>query len=239
MYNHKVAQITTYEKLLRKHKIDPNSDDKQPISEKTLPHHEGNKYTITEDQFKTTAKADDSQIIEKVLDEAKSYIQHRSESSQLSVPPINVLVDKLQQNRMEEWTENKKTHWSLEFDDKKQQGELPRLSKNVSQNDKIILNNDPRRFENTSTLPTSAIQSENDVNHGKKHDIVPLVGKISHTDIHAVASKIKTGESVEYDTAIVAILREADKNSRELTNVEKKTISNLKIARTEAMLKKC
>lgn len=238
MYNQKKAQVTSHEKMLREHKVDPGSDDNQAIGEKELPHREGDKYTITEDQIDDTAKVDDSPIIEKVLSEAESYVQHRSEAGQLSVPPINALVEKLQQDRMKEWDTKKESHWSLEFNDKKQQGSLPRLSKNAPQHDKIVLNNDPRRFEGASALPTSTTQSENDVTHGEKPDITPLVGKITRADIHNVAEKIKKGASVEYDAAIVAILREADKDTRELTGAEKEAIGNLKVARTKAMLKK-
>ncbi len=238
MYNQKQAQIKTHEKMLREHKVDPSSNNNQSIGEKELPHREGDKYTVTEDQFDITAGVDDAPIIEKVLSEAKSYVQHRSEAGQLSVPPINVLVEKLQQNRMKEWETQKESHWSLEFDDKKQQGALPRLSKNVSQHDKIVLNNDPKRFDNASALPTSTTQSENDAHHGEKPDITPLIGEITRADIHNVADKIKKGASIEYDAAMVAILRESDKESRELTEVEKEAISNLKIARTKAMLKK-
>ena len=172
------------------------------------------------------------------MSEAESYVQHRSEAGQLSVPPINALVEKLRQNRMDEWKTKKDSHWSLEFDDKKQQGALPRLSKNAPQHDKIVLNNDPRRFEGTSNLPTSTTQSENDAGHGKKPDITPLVGEITRADIHNVADKIKKGASVSYDAAMVAILKEADNEARELTEAEKEAVSGLKIARTKAMLKK-
>ncbi len=238
MYNHKKAQIKTRETALREHKPDPSADDNQAIWEKELPHREGDKYTITEEQFDETAKVDDAPIIEKVLSEAESYVQHRSEAGQLSVPPINALVEKLRQNRMDEWKTKKDSHWSLEFDDKKQQGALPRLSKNAPQHDKIVLNNDPRRFEGTSNLPTSTTQSENDAGHGKKPDITPLVGEITRADIHNVADRIKKGASVSYDAAMVAILKEADNEARELTEAEKEAVSGLKIARTKAMLKK-
>lgn len=238
MYNQKTAQIKTRETALREHKPDPSANDNQAIGEKELPHREGDKYTITEDQFSETAEVDDSPIIEKVLSEAESYVQHRSEAGQLSVPPINALVAKLDQERMKEWKTKKDSHWSLEFDDKKQQGVLPRLSKNAPQHDKIVLNNDPRRFEGTSALPTSTTQSENDAYHGQKPDITPLTGGITRAGIHDVANKIKMGASVEYDAAIVAILRESDKEARELTEAEREAIGSLKVARTKAMLKK-
>ncbi len=87
-------------------------------------------------------------------------------------------------------------------------------------------------------MPVSERQSENDSNHGKKPDIVPLVGNITTADIDRVAEKVKTGASVEFDAAIVAILRDAERDHRELTSVERNAVSDLKIARTKAMLKK-
>ena len=70
----------------------------------------------------------------------------------------------------------------------------------------------------------------------KIQTIKPLVGDITTADIHMVANKIKTGASVDYDTAIVAIIRESEKEKRELTSVEQNAVAKLKIARTKAML---
>jgi len=239
MYNHKKAQITNREKELRDHKVDPSTDDNQAIGEKELPHRKGDKYTTTEDQMNAAGrKGDDAPLIEKILNEAESYVQHRSDAGQLSVPPINALVEKMRQERMKEWKVDKKSNWTVDFDDKKQQAALPRLSKNAPQHDKIVLNNDPRRFEGASGLPTSTTQSENDATHGQKPDITPLVGKITRADITNVAEKIKTGASVEFDAAIVAICREADRRKEELSKPEREAIVNLKIARTKAMLRK-
>jgi len=239
-YNHKKAQITSREKELRDHSVDPSADDGQAIWDKELPHREGVKDTITEDQMTANAQTDDkdAQVLEKVLNEAKSYVRHRSDAGEISVPPINALVEKQIQERMsDDWKVDKKSHWSVSFNDKKQQGSLPRLSKNAPQHDKIVLNNDPRRFEGAGSLPTSATQSENDATHGQKPNIKPLVGNITQADIAGVAEKIKTGSSVEYDSAIVAILRDAERETRELTDVERKTVAGLKTARTNAMLK--
>lgn len=226
-YNHKKAQVMSREKELRDHSIDPTANDNQTITDKNLPHRQGVKDTITEDQFSSVMKeqSTDIPIIEKVLNEAKSYVLHRSDAGDISVPPINALVEKNIQDR-EDWEVDKKPHWSITFDDKKQQGALPRLSKNAPQHDKIVLNNDPRRFE-----------GKNNSLKGEKPSIKPLVGNITQADISGVAEKIKTGSSVEYDSAIVAILRDAERETRELTNVERKTISDLKTARTNAMLK--
>jgi len=228
-YNRKKAQITSREKELRDHSVDPSADDGQPIAEKEVPHREGVKDTITEDQMTTNAQTDekDAQVLEKILNEAKSYVKHRSDAAEISVPPISAVVEKNIQERMaDDWKVDKKSHWSVSFNDKKQQGSLPRLSKNAPQHDKIVLNNDPRRFEGA-----------NNAVKGEKPTIKPLVGKITQADISGVAEKIKTGSSVEYDSAIVAILRDAEREVRELTDVERKTVANLKIARTDAMLK--
>lgn len=214
------AQITPTEKQIAQDNIGPGADDKQPITEKVLPHREGDKYTITEDQLNAQKSADssDAQIIEKVLNEAKSYVTHRSDAAEISVPPINVLVEKMRQDRLaNDWQEKKDTkHWSQTLDEKKQQATMPKWPKNAPQHDKIVLNNDPRRFE------------------GEKPK--PLVGNITTADVDRVAHLIKMGESLEYDTAIVAILREAEVEKRELTSVEQKTISDLKEARTNALL---
>ncbi|KKL57657.1 hypothetical protein LCGC14_2233210, partial [marine sediment metagenome] len=133
------------------------------------------------------------------------------------------------------WKENKEAHWSQTTDEKKQQGDLPKFPKNAPLHDKIVLNNDPRRFEGENSMPIHADQSKNDALHGKKQTIKPLVGNITTADIHRIADKIKTGSSVDYDTAMVAIIREAEKEKRELTAVEQNAVARLKIARTKAV----
>jgi hypothetical protein len=65
----------------------------------------------------------------------------------------------------------------------------------------------------------------------------PLALGITTADVDRVADGIKTGKSLDYDTAIVAILQQADKESRELSSVEQKAIADLKIARTAALIK--
>jgi len=239
MYNHKKAQIKTHEKMLRDHTVDPKADDGQSIWDKELKHRQGVMYTTTEDQM-TDRASSDIPIIEKVLNEAESYIQHRSDAGEIAVPPVNALVEFNRKERMNEnWETTKSPHWSQTTNEKKQQGSLPKLKKNIGQHDKVVLNNDPRRFQESGNLPTSAIQSENDAAHGKKPKIKPLVGNITTADVDSIAEKIKTGHSVEYDAAIVAILRDAERERRELGDVEQRTIANLKIARTKAMMKQC
>lgn len=219
MFNLKksTAQIAPTEKQILENNVGPTADDDQPIAEKVLPHRTGDQYTTTEDQLKSSS-TDDAQIIEKVLNDAtSSYVTHRSDAADISVPPINVLVEKLRQDRLEsDWKESKEAHWSQTYDEKKQR--ITKWKKNVSQHDEIVLNNDPRRFSGEEPKP--------------------LVGGITTADVDRVAHLVKEGESLEYDTAIVAILREAEKEKRELTSVEQKTISDLKIARTKALLRK-
>jgi len=243
MYNHKKAQIRTHEKMLREHPVDPSADDKQAIWEKELKHWQGDKDTITEDQMNSTLKQADTNstdvpIIEKILNERESYIVHRSDAGEISTPPMSALVEFNRQERMEDWETTKEPHWSQTINEKKQQGTLPKWPKNVGQHEKIVLNNDPRRFQDKGNLPTSTSQAENDAGHGKKPKIKPLTGDLTTADAHLIAEKIKTGYSVEYDAAILAFLRDAEREKRELTDVEKRTISNLKMARTKAMLKK-
>ncbi len=70
----------------------------------------------------------------------------------------------------------------------------------------------------------------------KGDEIKPLVGNITTADVDRLARTVKTGKTIDFDTAIVAILREAELEKRELTTVEQKTISDLKISRTKAVL---
>ena len=61
--------------------------------------------------------------------------------------------------------------------------------------------------------------------------------KTTTADIDRVVNAVKTGQSLDYDTAMVAILQQAEKEQRELSGVERKAIADLKIARTQAFLK--
>ncbi len=231
----KSAQITIEEKMLRKDPIGPDTDKRQ--FEKKLPHRDGYENVTTESQMDRKSQSD-VQIIEKVLNDAEGYITHRSDAGDLPIPPINVLVEKLRQDRIsKDWEVIKQKHWS-QADDKAQQGDLPKLKGNVPQHDKSVLNNDPQRFSGETTMPIHTDQSKNDKGHGKKQTIKPLIGGITTAEIDVVADKIKTGESIDYDTAIVAILHQSDKEKRELTDVERRAIVDLKIARTKALLSK-
>ena len=227
---HKKSAQLPLEKYLRKENLGPEADDTQPITEKKLPHRTGYEQTITEDQF-SHEKEKSAQIIEKQLDSKKSdYVTHRNDAYDgLTIPPINALVEKIRQKRVaEDYKTDKKSHWSQTFDEKKQQGALPKWTKNVGQHDKIVLNNDPNRFTGSNVDPTKFT----------KDTIKPLVGNITTADVDKVAHGIKTGVSSEHDTAIMAILRLAHDEHRELTNVEKKAVVNLKIARTNVLMQK-
>lgn len=238
--NSKKAKVAPYEKYLRDENLGPKANDNQAITDKELPHRTGYEQTITQDQIQSEHKiADnsDAQIIEKVLDDAKSYVTHRSDAADISVPPINALVEKMIQNRASEYKTDVDPHWSLTYDEKKQQGALPKWPGNADQHDKIVLNNDPRRFENASNLPVHENQPENDSARKTTTDIKPLVGDITRADISRVALGIKVGQAVDFDTAMTAILIQSDKDKRELTPIERKAIADLKIARTNALLK--
>lgn len=65
-----------------------------------------------------------------------------------------------------------------------------------------------------------------------------LTGGLTVADVTQMVINMKNGAAVEYDAAILAILKEADTERRELTQVERKAVSDLKIARTRALLKK-
>ena len=243
MFNLKTAKKITSpqpgEKYLRDHNLGPKADDEQPIGEKMLPHRVGDQYVTTEKQMEEAKKHNekDAQLIEKLFDEVKSYVPHRNSSTWLKVPPLAALVEDLRQTRMEDWKTIKEEHWSIANDDQAQLGELPAWPKMLKQHDKIVLNNDPRRFD-IKGLPSNEDQSKNDKNRYKMNYVKPLVGNVTVADFSQIASQIKTGASIDYDTAIVAILRESEKEQRELTEVEKKAISDLKIKRTQSLLSK-
>ncbi len=239
----KTAQVAAYEKYIREENIGPKADENQPIWEKTLPHRDGNKYTTTEHQMKSEHKIGDTEeakVIEKVLNATKdfNYVQHRSDASSLSVPPIAALVEKMRQERLSnDYKPVKKSHWTITMKDKKQNGSLPKWPKMAPQHGKPVLNNDPDRFTGMNHMPTSTDQLENASARSKSKTIVPLTGDITTADIDRVNDRIRTGKAMDYDSAITAICREADARQTELTMVEQKTISDLKIARTKAMLK--
>ncbi len=235
----KVSQVAPYEKYHRENTIGPKSDDTAPIWEKQLPHREGYDQTTIEDQMTSKWKisdGSDAKIVEKVLEDAKSYVTHRSDAAVISVPPINVLVEKLRQERSSDYKVDKEPHWSQTYDEKKQQGELPKWTGQAAQSDKIVLNNDPRRFEGVTNMPIHSDQSKNDSARSNTTTIKPLTGGITTADIDVVVHSIKTGQSVDFDTAMVAILKGADEERRELTPIERKAIVDLKISRTKTLI---
>ena len=234
----KEAQVAPYQKNLRNNDVDPSADDDQPITEKVLPHREGDKFTTTEDQMGSKhklAENSDAIVLEKVLNETSDK---RNDGTWLSVPPVAALVEKLRQDRLaNDYKTEKQSHWSISLNEQQQNGSLPKWSKNAPQHDKMVLNNDPDRFSGLSQLPTSTNQAVNDRARSNKGSVKPLVGDITTADVDKVVSCVKTGKAIEYDAAIVAILREADVEQRELSPVEQRTIADLKMARTKAMIK--
>jgi len=225
MFNLKKAKkdvTQPYEKYLRDHNLGPKADDEQPIGEKMLPHRVGDQYVTTEKQMEEANShvSKDARIIEKVLDEAKSYIPHRSAKDGLSVLPLATEYEKTRKERLNDWKPDVQKHWTLSFNNEEQLGDLPEWPDMKNQHDKIVTPNDDRRFKGDS--------------------VEPLVGNITKADANKLAYQIKTGASLDYDTAIVAILRESETQKRELTEVEKKAINDLKIKRTQSLLgQKC
>lgn len=224
----KVAQ-SPYEKYNRDENLGPKADDDASIWEKNLPHRKGYEQTSTEDQLKGEQKLADSEnpkVVEKELESASSgLVTHRSDAAELTVPPINALVERIRQKRhAEEYTVDKNSHWSHSFNEKKQQGGLPKWKKNAPQHDKPVLNNDPGRFA-AGDDPIA------------KPKVQPL-GDITTADVDRVALGIKTGRAAEYDGAIMAILRLAHDERRELTDIERSTIVDLKEARTYELMQK-
>lgn len=223
--------IKPTEKYLRDETLGPGENSGQSISEKSLPHRDGYEQTTTEDQLRSkfSTSSSDINIIEKVLNEASSsYMKHRDDTTWLPVPPLNALVEKMRQARVEkDWKESKESHWSQS--EKKQQGSLPKWPKQAPQHDKVVLNNDPSRFESLEA-------SDTQLTGGK---IKPLIGNITTADVDRAACAIKTGASIDYDTAIIAILKQADSEKRELTAIERKAIVDLKVSRTKELIALC
>lgn len=220
-----------YEKYHREENVGPKADDSSPIWEKSLIHRDGFEETTTEDQMKGKHEWGDNEKakpIEKLLESATSaYVKHRSDAGNLSMPPISALVEKIRQKRLaEDYKVDKNPHWSHTFDEKKQQGSLPTWSKNAPQHNKHVLGNDPDRFSGTNADPVTF----------HTETIHPLVGGITTADVDRVAANIKTGASSEFDNAIMAILRLAHSEKRELSDVERKTVVDLKISRTKQMM---
>lgn len=218
--SHKVANIQPSEKYLRDNNLGPVADDKQSIAEKEVPHREGNKNTTTEQQMSGLHMADNSsQIIEKVLNDVNGkYVDHRKGDTELTIPPINAIVEKMRQDRLEDYKPEVKSNWTIDFNDKKQNGALPAWPK--SPDSKGI-----NQYES----------SQWNKSHPEAEEIVKGVTK---ADIDGLVHSIKTGKTLDYDAAIVAILRQADVDKRELTHVERQTISSIKIARTKSFLQK-
>lgn len=230
MYNLKKTAIKPQEKYLREDgDLGPQNKEDEPIWEKKLPHRDGFEQTVTENQIDSQGAAD-TPIIEKVLNEAQGkYVDHRSDTTWLKVPPMAALVEKMRQARLDkDWETIKKPHWSQSTDDKKQQGSLPKWPKNAPQHSKAVLQNDPDRFSSLKANDTQLTGG----------DVKPLVGDITTADMDRVVYAIKTGEAVDFDTAIFAIIKQADRERRELTPVERKAVSDLKIARTKYLLTK-
>lgn len=224
----KKAQMP-YEKYNRDNPLGPKVDENAAVWEKTLTHRDGFEQTVTEDQIKPEDRWTDNpnpQVMEKELNAATGkYIEHRSDAAELSVPPMTALVEKIRKNREAEREEKKEPHWTLSFDDKKQNGSLPKWPKIVGQHNKPVLGNDPQRASGSND-PTEPMK------------VMPLIGDITTADMAAVASAIKNGDSAEYDTAMLAIWRLANDERRELSEIEKNTIVDLKIARTKTLFQK-
>lgn len=224
MYNRKkFSQVVSLEKMLREEDINPKTDT-QRTTEKSVDHRTGVINTITEKQMLDQHEDQNINIIEKVLNEAtSSYVDHRKAEANLLVPPINTIVEKMRLDRLSSDFHTEQTpNWTVEQrkENKDQLGALPEWPKHPVQNDistgKMVLNNDPRRFE------------------GKKPK--PLIGNITTANVNNIARAIKNGQTLDHDTAIVAILKQADAEQRELSDVEQKTIVELKKLRTKAFL---
>lgn len=204
----------------------PESKELNTITDKNLDRNNTDLNKVTEKQFSRSEKI--SQILEKVLNRNNGAFQKLRDNhvDNLSIPPINILVEKLRQDRNKELFINKTNKdWTTENTSKAQNGELPDWPQSRKQHTEISLNNDSRRFNN--------IKIDKGIISG---DLEPLSGNITKKDITKIASSIKNGDSIDYDTAIVAILKQADSENRELNEIEKKQINSLKKERTQFLL---
>lgn len=210
MFNLRTAKIQVQEKNLRDNNVGPEADDTQPITEKAFDDHKDAPIKTTEAEF--DHEGVDDQIIEKVLNSSKKW---RTAEDGLLIPPINTMVAQLEADRRKKLKTEKSSNWTQQEKDQNQG--LPDWPKNAPQHDKMVLNNDPRR-----------------VNQDSPQEL--LGGKLTTAHIDNAVRAIKAGATLEYDAAIVAILKEADAEKRELTPVEQKAVSDLKISRTKAAL---
>ncbi len=208
-----------YEKYLREDAMPPPKKANDKITEKALGDRDNKEERTIAKQIvgEHTAK-NDEQVVEGALNGIKSWYPHRTKKSfgsDLQVPLINSLVARLRNARNTEYNvEQKKADWTTKKPT--QNKGLPEWPKQPAQHEKIVLNDDQRRFDGES--PT------------------PLVGRVTKAQVNALAAAIKTGASLDYDNAIKAILVTADQGKRELTEEERKLIQDLKIDRTRALL---
>ena len=144
------------------------------------------------------------------------------------------LNEKLRRDRLKDFKTDKDPHWSQTFDETKQHGALPDWAPNKGQHHEVVLQNDPRRFEGVDQLPVDPTAASTP----SKKEPTALVGDITTADIDRVVVSIKEGNSIDYDAAIAAVLAPSEEETRDLTPQEKRAISELKTARTHAMMGK-
>lgn len=213
---HKTAKIMPQEKRLREDSLGPTNNPGDKITEKEVPHRKGDQSTITEGQIKDRKSEKESQIIEKILNKDNGkYTDYRKAEESLIVTPINKLVENIRQDRLEkDWKTSVESHWSQTYNEKEQFGSLPKWKKNA-----------PQAHENETS------KSNWDESHTES-------GSQKFASLDRAAEAIKSGESIKYDTIIVAILQQAKKDGRELSKEERKAISDLKISRTNFLINK-
>lgn len=220
----KVAQVQQYEKYLRENNIGPKADNSQAITDKEVPHRTGNLETTTEDQMKDIDRtaSNDVQIIEKVLNTIEGkFVDHRKDLGHLTIPQINTHVEKIRQERMaNEYKVEKDKHWSLTYNEDAQFGSLPEYPKNPDSGHTNSWNTDKWNKNHKDTVKIASVKGKD----------------ITASMLDRVAESIKSGLTIDYDTAIVAILKQADVEKRQLSNIEQKSISDLKVARTHYVL---
>lgn len=211
-------KIKSQEKQLRENFGE--NPPKDLVIEKVLDNSSKDDLVTIQGHLETDVHTADSEMgLEKSLNTIDGkYVDHRKGPEFLTVPPINALVEKMRQDRFaKDYHPEKSKHWSFNFKSD-QNGSLPKWPK--SPDPKGVNQYDPEQWNR---------------DHPEAEEIVKGVTKAS---IDELVHKIKSGETREHDSAIVAILKQANLENRDLTAIEQSTISHLKIARTNAFLKK-
>ena len=134
----------------------------------------------------------------------------------LYVPAINAFVEKMIQDRRSEFTKAQKKEDNWTTKSPTQNGGLPKWPKVAPQSDKATITNTIDRKPNQEAL---------------------IGGSIIKASVDDAVKAIKTGATKTFDERIVAFLKKANDEGRDLTQDEKKKIEEIKLSRTQQYLR--